>query len=100
MRSAGPRLAFYELGRKDYRLSTVEEQVEVLGFTGNLTRTKGKPSVHAHTVLARSDGQTIGGHLHEAVVRPSLELVVKEIESNIERHVDERTGLPLIKLDD
>ena len=36
----------------------------------------GKPSVHVHAVLGRRDGTAMAGHLQEARVRPTLEIIV------------------------
>jgi predicted DNA-binding protein with PD1-like motif len=38
----------------------------------------GKPKVHAHVVLGKADGTAPGGHLMEATVRPTLEIVTTE----------------------
>jgi uncharacterized protein len=37
-----------------------------------------EPAVHAHVVLGRGDGSTVGGHLKRAIVWPTLEVVVTE----------------------
>jgi predicted DNA-binding protein with PD1-like motif len=59
---------------------------------------KGKPIFHAHAVVAKRDGTTAGGHLLEAHVRPTLELILTESPVHLERRYDEASGLPLIKM--
>jgi hypothetical protein len=54
--------------------------------------------LYAHVVVGRKDGTALGGHLLQAHVRPTLELVVTESPAHLQRVTDEKTGLPLIKL--
>ena len=89
-------VAFFDRGRKTYDPIPVEEQVEVLNITGNITRFEGKPRIHAHATLSRPDGSTIGGHLIEGTVWPTLELTVTVGDGVIERETDEESGLGLV----
>jgi predicted DNA-binding protein with PD1-like motif len=47
-------------------------------------------------VVGRSDGTTRGGHLLEAYVQPTLEVVIVESPRHLRRETDEQTGLPLL----
>lgn len=93
---SGATLGFFDIEQKDYRKIPVEEQVEVLTLVGNITLEKGEPKVHAHTVLGLADGTTRGGHLLEARVRPTLELVLTESPVQLRRRFDPEAGLALI----
>jgi uncharacterized protein len=57
-----------------------------------------KPKVHAHTVLRKSDATAHGGHLVEAIVRPTLEIVITELPRHLHRRFDPESGLALIDL--
>jgi predicted DNA-binding protein with PD1-like motif len=74
----------------------VREQVEVLSMVGNAAEAPNGVKVHAHLVLGRSDGTTLGGHLLEAHVRPTLEVVMHETPEGLRREMDETTGLALL----
>jgi predicted DNA-binding protein with PD1-like motif len=91
-------LGFFDWERKDYRKLPVREQVEVLSLTGDVTLNGGEPKVHAHVVVGKSDGTAHGGHLMEAYVRPTLEVVIVESPEHLRRETDEETGLALISL--
>jgi predicted DNA-binding protein with PD1-like motif len=54
--------------------------------------------VHAHVVIGRSDGIAMGGHLLNAIVHPTLELILEETPGYLQRRIDEETGLPLIEI--
>ena len=58
----------------------------------------GKPSVHVHAVLGRRDGGALAGHLLEARVRPTLEIIVTESPAHLCKVKDRESGLALIKL--
>lgn len=92
------RLGFYDLAEKEFDEIVVDEQVEVLSMTGNVARHDGAPALHAHVVLGRRDGSTIGGHLLAATVRPTLELMLVETPGTLQRAYDEASGLPLLQL--
>jgi predicted DNA-binding protein with PD1-like motif len=92
-------LGYFNLDRKDYDKIPVREQVEVLSLVGDITLTdKNEPKIHAHVVLGRSDGSTRGGHLVEAKVRPTLEVMLVESPRHLRRKHDPQSGLALIQV--
>jgi len=86
-------IAYWNRETKKYEDIAVDEQVEVLSLSGNATRTK----IHAHVVLGRRDGSTLGGHLKRGIVYPTLEMQLTTFDHEIVRQRDEATGLDLIK---
>src|SRR5690606_19501792 len=68
-------LRYFDWERREYEDIPVREQVEVLTLAGNISTNRGEPQVHAHVIVGRRDGSTRGGHLKEARVRPTLELM-------------------------
>ena len=90
-------LGYFDWDRKDYDRIPVEEQVEVLALVGDVAVEDGEPKVHAHVVLGRRDGTTRGGHLLEAIVRPTLEVLLTESPGRLERRPDAASGLSLIR---
>lgn len=92
-------LAYWHWDSKEYEEIPVEEQVEVVSLTGNIARApdgEGR-KVHVHCVLGRRDGSAMAGHLLEAEVRPTLELMLAEQPEHLQRREDEETGLPLLE---
>jgi predicted DNA-binding protein with PD1-like motif len=91
-------LGYFDWQKKDYRRIPIEEQVEVLNLTGNIALADGEPRLHPHIVLGKADGTAHGGHLLEAHVRPTLEVIVTESPAHLQRRSDPETGLTLIRL--
>jgi predicted DNA-binding protein with PD1-like motif len=92
-------LGYFDWERKDYERIPVQEQVEVLSLVGDVALDAGRPKLHAHVVLGRRDGSTVGGHLLEAHVRPTLEVLVIDSPSYLRRMRDPESGLALIRAD-
>lgn len=90
-------LGFFNWEAKEYRKIPVSEQVEVVSLLGDVAiGPDGSPSLHPHVVVARSDGSVMGGHLMEAHVRPTLEVVLTESPKHLHKRKDEESGLALI----
>jgi predicted DNA-binding protein with PD1-like motif len=95
---SGATLGFFDIGAREYRKIPVDEQVEVLSLDGDIALDKGAPKVHAHVVVGKSDGTTRGGHVMEAYVRPTLEVMLEESPAHLKRVYDQESGLALIDL--
>ena len=73
------RLGWLNWDTKQYETSvSLDEQVELLSLIGDVAMKDGEPQVHAHTVVGRRDGTAHGGHLLQAHVRPTCEVVLTE----------------------
>ena len=93
-------LGYFDPQKKDYVKNQVNEQVEVVSLIGDIALDKGEPKVHAHVVVGKKNGAAMGGHLLEAHVRPTLELVLQESGEQLQRKFDPESGLALIDLEE
>jgi predicted DNA-binding protein with PD1-like motif len=93
-------LGFLDPETKEYERIRIDEQVEALSLVGDISLEGEQPRIHAHAVVGKRDGRAYGGHLLEAHVWPTLEVVLTESPAHLRRRVDEETGLPLIALDE
>ncbi|HEY1232823.1 MAG TPA: PPC domain-containing DNA-binding protein [Candidatus Binatia bacterium] len=89
-------LGYFERDKKAYKKIPVSEQVEVLSLIGDIALSDGTPQVHAHVVVGKLDGTAHGGHILEAYVWPTLELILTESPKHLCRKYDPETGLALI----
>jgi hypothetical protein len=92
-------LGYFELDKRDYTRIPINEQVEVVSLVGNIARGDEGPKLHAHVVVGKRDGAAFGGHLIDARVRPTLEVVLVETPAHLRRRSDPATGLALIDLE-
>ncbi|MBW3563283.1 MAG: DNA-binding protein [Acidobacteria bacterium] len=91
-------VAFWNPDKRDYDHISVGEQVEVLSLMGDIALEGDDTKIHAHVVLGRRDGSTIGGHLIEGHVFPTLEMHLLDYRSELRREKDESTKLSLIAI--
>src|SRR5882724_5828775 len=83
------RLGWLSWESKRYEPSvTLDEQVELLSLIGDVAAKDGNPAVHAHAVIGRKDGTAHGGHLLEAHIRPTCEVVLAESPGHLQKHID------------
>jgi hypothetical protein len=92
------RIAYFNITTKEYEDREVAEQVEVVALIGNVAMHEGRPLVHAHAVLGRRDFSVLGGHLKQAVVRPTLEIALRLGPRPLARAADPVYGLPALNL--
>lgn len=93
-------LGWYDLDAQEYRQIPVGQQAEVLSLVGDVARGEDDAvAVHVHAVLGLSDGSTRGGHLLDATVRPTLEVVLTEAPAHLTKTYRPEVGLALIDLE-
>lgn len=104
-------IAYFSMETKQYSSKVFNEQLELLSITGNITIVNKQPFVHAHVVLGDKGMKTYGGHLKNAIVCPTAEIILTEFvdetvdgangigtKLKIERKKDEISGLNLMDL--
>ena len=89
-------LGWLDLGEKAYRSIPVTQQSEVLSFIGDVAVYKGKSTIHAHAVLSGPSGTSIGGHVWQLVVNPTLEVFLTVDAPVLTKEPDSASGLNLI----
>jgi predicted DNA-binding protein with PD1-like motif len=94
MRSA--TLGWLDLEHKNYHSIHVDEQCEVLSMIGDIATFNGKPVVHTHVVLGHRDGTTVGGHVWELHVNPTLEVFVTADTTPLKKRPDDASGMKFI----
>jgi predicted DNA-binding protein with PD1-like motif len=89
-------VAFFDWTTREYRRRPIAEQVEVLSLLGDVTLDGEGRTIHAHVVVGKADATAHGGHLIEAHVRPTLEIILTELPRHLHRRFDPASGLSLI----
>lgn len=89
---------YFDWEKKEYQRIPVHEQVEVASLIGDVAEApSGQPALHIHLVVGRRNGSAMAGHLGEAHVRPTLEVIVTESPAHLRKVKDAATGLALIR---
>jgi uncharacterized protein len=89
-------IGYYDQADRTYAFETIDEPMEILTLSGNVSQKDGQPMVHAHVTLSRADGSAIGGHLAEGTEVFACEYILRSYSgAELNRSYDEPTGLPL-----
>ncbi len=91
-------LGYFQWETKQYKKIAVDQQVEVLSLLGDVAVGDQGPTLHLHAVLGKADASVVGGHLIEAHVRPTLEVILIQPPSYLRKRKDPETGLALIDI--
>lgn len=89
-------LAWLDPTHKIYHRIPVLEQAEVLSLIGDVATFNGKPIVHMHALLGKSNGTPIGGHVFELNVNPTLEVFMTVNSTPLKKRPDDESGMKLI----
>ncbi|WP_314894841.1 PPC domain-containing DNA-binding protein [uncultured Capnocytophaga sp.] len=91
-------LRFFDPHTKQYIDKTFQEQMEIACLIGNISQKEGKPYLHLHIALGRSDYSALAGHLLEATLSGAGEFVIEAFEGSLERYYNTSIGLNLYQL--
>jgi len=93
------RLGFF-LGKGQYKPIEFNESLEIVSLVGNTSKKDGEVTVHAHMVVADSEGKAYGGHVMDGcLIDATGELVMIELQDiQLRRKPDVATGLNLLDL--
>lgn len=96
---AGAELGFYDLTAQAYSWTNIDEPLELTNLTGNIAWQDGEPILHLHATVSDASMHTYGGHLKEAEVGGTVEVIIHAVTSaGLTRKRDEATGLNLLDL--
>jgi len=87
-------LGHYSLVSKEYSEREFNQPLEIVSLQGTITG----EGVHPHACLGTKDMETFGGHLVEATVAATCEIVVAPEPGSLERYHDEEIGLDLLDI--
>ncbi|MEN0056415.1 MAG: PPC domain-containing DNA-binding protein [Mucilaginibacter sp.] len=94
------KVGWYDKNRKMFKVIAINEQSEITSMVGDIAWfNNSKPSVHAHINLADSNGVVHGGHLLEAFVSPTLEVVLTVDPVAMHKKFAEESGINIIDPD-
>lgn len=88
-------IGFYDLKKKSYFFKKINKPLEITSLIGNISLLNKKHALHAHITLSDERMRAIGGHLKEATVGGTCEIILVEFKTKIKRTYDEETGLNL-----
>ena len=87
----------YDVTNQLYKKSNYKGVYEIVSLLGNTSTMNNEPYIHIHMSAADKNNNVIGGHLNEAYISATAEIVLNIIETNVDRIKDPNTGLNIFK---
>ena len=91
-------LAHYRVDNKKYSSEVIEDALEIVSLHGNITTMDNEIYLHSHIVVSNDKMQTFGGHLKEATISATCEIILLSLKGNINRIHNEEIGLNLLDI--
>ena len=87
----------FKTAEKKYDANEFQGYYEITSLTGTITTKDGEFYAHLHMSAGDTEGRVLGGHLNEAVISATCELVLEIMDGTVERRFDPETGLNLME---
>jgi len=88
------RLGFYDFEKRSYIEKIISEDLEVTSLIGNI----GRDRIHSHITVTDREYRAYGGHMIEARVSGTLEIIISEIGMDLTTKTSEITGGKIIDI--
>ncbi len=85
----------FRTGEKKYYANHFTGDMEIVSLTGTISTMNGEYYAHLHMSAGDSEGHVFGGHLNRAVISATCEMVIRVIDGQVDRKLDENIGLNL-----
>jgi predicted DNA-binding protein with PD1-like motif len=93
------KFGWYDITRKMFKVMRIDGFAEITSLAGDITLYNNNPVVHAHISMATEDGLVHGGHLLEAFISPTLQLMMTVEPAPLFKKLDPETGILIIDPD-
>lgn len=87
----------FKTDEKKYYANSFEGDFEIVSLTGTINTMNGEFYSHLHMSAGDAEGKVFGGHLNEAYVSATCEMVIHIIDGLVDRYHDDEIGLNLLK---
>ncbi len=88
----------YDPEEKKYTSNRFKGNFEIVSLTGTINTLDDNFYCHLHMSAGNEKGEVFGGHLNQAYVSATCELVINIINGSVDRYFDEQVGLNVFKL--
>lgn len=87
----------FKTAEKKYYANHFEGDFEIVSLTGTISTMNDEFYAHIHMSAGNEKGEVFGGHLNQALVSATCEMVIYIINGNVDREFNEEIGLNLFK---
>lgn len=89
----------FHTAEKKYYANHFTGDMEIVSLTGTISTMKGEYYAHLHMSAGDTEGHVVGGHLNQAIISATCEMVITVIDGEVDRAFNEEVGLNTFKFD-
>lgn len=82
---------------KKYYSNIFKGNFEIVSLTGTINTMNDEICTHIHMSAGNDKGQVFGGHLNNAIVSATCEMIINIIDGRVDRYFDKEIGLNLFE---
>ena len=86
-------VGYMDVVNKKYQKRNFNDNYELISLIGNITMKDGVPFVHTHITFSDTEYKVFGGHLFDAKITATGEIILTVADSNIDRQFNENVGI-------
>jgi len=81
--------------KKEYHSLRFQGTYEIVSLSGTISKMDGEIYLHIHMSAGDGSGSVVGGHLNQAIVSATAEVVIQIAKGGVERIFNKDIGLNL-----
>ncbi len=86
-------VGYMDVVNKKYQKRNFNDNYELISLIGNITIKDGVPFVHTHITFSDTEYKVFGGHLFDAKITATGEIILTVADSKIDRQFNENVGI-------
>jgi predicted DNA-binding protein with PD1-like motif len=86
-------VGYMDVVNKKYQKRNFNDNYELISLIGNITMKDGVPFVHTHITFSDTEYKVFGGHLFDAKITATGEIILTVADSKIDRQFNENVGI-------
>ena len=90
-------VGLFDVNEKKFHGNYFQGAYEIVSLTGTINTKDGEFYTHLHMSAADENAHVYGGHLVDATISATCEMVIRVLDGTVDRYFDEETGLNLFK---
>lgn len=88
-------IGLFNVNKKEYKTKTFEGTFEITSLVGNVTTKDNEVYLHIHINFGDEEGVVKGGHLVQARISATSEIILRIVEGYVGRKLSDEIGLNL-----
>lgn len=90
-------VGLFDVEEKKYHGNHFHGAYEIVSLTGTINTKDGEFYTHLHMSAADVNSNVFGGHLVDATISATCEMVIRVVDGTVDREFNEEVGLNLFK---